>query len=246
MKRLFISIAVIAFYTNSFSKGGHIFPYLQCDYVYQAIEISKCNKNALNPKNEPVQRASGKVIGEELKPSDSRWQYKSNQPAKTWQEGLLTGNGKHGTMVMGIPGNERITCVHEELFMPHMDPDVNPVTELKSLLPKVRDLVLNNESNEASQLVLKEANRQFEEKGLPPATHWGPTPHPAFDLVLEQKPAGVVKNYKRQLDLETGEALVSWEDDQGLFEERVFSSRFHNLNVISPGQTHEKKSPDFG
>lgn len=233
MKRLFISIAVIAFYTNSFSMGGFIFPYLQRDYVYHAIEISKCNKSALNTKNETVQRSSKKVTGEEMKPSDSRWQYKSKQPAKTWQEGLLTGNGKHGTMVMGIPGNERITCVHEELFMPHMEPDVNPVTELKSLLPKVRDLVLNNESTEASQLVLNEANRQFAKKGLPPATHWGPTPHPAFDLLLEQKPAGVVKNYKRQLDLETGEALVSWEDDQGLFEERVFSSRFHNLNVIS-------------
>ena len=165
--------------------------------------------------------------------SDARWQYSSKQPAKTWQEALLTGNGKHGTMVMGIPDSERIICVHEELFMPHMDPDINSVVEIKYLLPEVRQLVLNNKSIEAGQLVMKEANRQFKEAGLPPALHWGPTSHPAFDLLLEQVPVGFVKNYKRQLDLESGEALVSWQDDEGLFEERVISSRIDNINVIS-------------
>lgn len=157
--------------------------------------------------------------------SDARWQYISKQPAKTWQEALLTGNGKHGTMVMGIPDNERIICVYEELFMPHINPDINPVVELKDLLPEVRQLVLNNKSLEAGKLAVEEANRQFKEAGLPPAFHWGPRPHPAFDLFLEQVPVGSIKNYKRQLDLETGEVLVSWQDDEGLFDERVISSR---------------------
>ena len=154
--------------------------------------------------------------------SESRWQYCSNQPAKIWQEALLTGNGKHGTMVFGVPDSERIICVHEELFMPHIDPDINPVVELKGLLPEVRHLVLNNKSTEAGQLMLEEANRQFEEAGLPPALHWGPTTHPAFDLFLIQNPVGPVKNYKRQLDLETGEVLVSWQDNEGSFEEHKF------------------------
>lgn len=167
------------------------------------------------------------------KPLDSRWQYSSKQAAETWQEALLTGNGKHGTMVMGIPDRERIICVHEELFLPHYDPDINPLVDLKDLLPEVRKLVLNNKSTEAGQLMVKEADRQFAEAGLPPALHWGPTSHPAFDLILEQHPAGTVFNYKRQLNLETGEVLVSWQDDEGLFEERVFSSRTDNINVVS-------------
>jgi hypothetical protein len=114
-----------------------------------------------------------------------------------------------------------------------MDPDINSVVELRDLLPKVRELVLNIESVAAVELTVKKANRQFEEKGLPPLAHGGPTPHPVFDILLDQKPAGTVKNYKRQVDLETGEALLRWEDDQGLFEERVFSSRPDNVNVIS-------------
>jgi len=179
--------------------------------------------------------------------SDSRWQYSSKQPAKIWQEALLTGNGRHGTMVMGIPDSERIICVHEELFMPHINPDINPVVEIKDLLPEVRQLVLNNKSIEAGQLVVEEANQQFKEAGLPPAFHWGPTPHPAFDILLEQVPAGPVKNYKRQLDLETGEALVSWQDDEGLFEERVISSRTENINVISlKGKNGKRINMDIG
>ena len=166
-------------------------------------------------------------------PSDSRWQYSSKQPAKVWKEAMLTGNGKHGAMVMGIADNERIICVHEELFLPHTNTDINPVTELKDILPEVRQLVLNNESRKAGELAVNEANRQFEEAGLPTGIHWGPTAHPAFDLLLEQKPVGTVNNYKRQLDLETGEVLVSWQDDEGLFEERVFSSRTDNINVVS-------------
>jgi len=181
------------------------------------------------------------------KPSDSRWQYSSKQAAETWQEALLTGNGKHGTMVMGIPDNERIICDHEELFLPHMDPDISPVMELKDILPEVRKLVLNNKSTEAGKLMMKEANRQFVEAGLPPAEHSGPTSHPAFDLFLEQHPEGTVKNYNRQLNLETGEVLVSWQDDEGLFEERVFSSRPDNINVVSlTGKNGKRINMDIG
>lgn len=39
------------------------------------------------------------------------------KPAASWQDAFVTGNGSHGTMVMGQPGEERIICVHEELFI---------------------------------------------------------------------------------------------------------------------------------
>lgn len=59
------------------------------------------------------------------------------------------------------------------------------------------------------------------------AAPWTNTPHPAFDLRIrtgDDKATG----YRRQLDLETGEVVTRWDG----YEQRVFSSRPHNVNVI--------------
>lgn len=49
--------------------------------------------------------------------SSGRWVVWAEKPATSWQDAFVTGNGRHGTMVMGQPGSERIICVHEELFI---------------------------------------------------------------------------------------------------------------------------------
>ncbi len=42
----------------------------------------------------------------------------SSQPAKTWEEGFICGNGTIGANALSRPLNERIIFTHERLFLP--------------------------------------------------------------------------------------------------------------------------------
>ena len=42
----------------------------------------------------------------------------SSQPGKTWQQGLLSGNGTIGANVLSRPLDETIIFTHERLFLP--------------------------------------------------------------------------------------------------------------------------------
>ena len=51
----------------------------------------------------------------------------SSKPARTWEEGLISGNGTMGVNVLSRPIDETIIFSHERLFLPkgppHMPPD---------------------------------------------------------------------------------------------------------------------------
>jgi len=169
------------------------------------------------------------------------WIIHSKSVAERWEDALLTGNGKHGTMVWGRPGHERIICVHEELFLPNWPRDLDASVAISDMLPKVRDLVTQGKYGEAAGLACRTADQRRKELGIPGGMLWGPTPHPAFDLVIGQTPVGKVREYGRYLNLETGEAVVRWSDAAGMLEEKVFSSRTHNVNVVLIRAHHGKK-----
>ena len=50
----------------------------------------------------------------------------SSQPAKTWEEGLICGNGTIGANALSRPLNERIIFTHERLFLPMGAPVMPP------------------------------------------------------------------------------------------------------------------------
>ena len=64
--------------------------------------------------------------------SSGRWVVWSEKPSAIWEDAFVTGNGSHGTMVLGQPGDERIICVHEELFIRGWDhnKETVPVVQL--------------------------------------------------------------------------------------------------------------------
>jgi len=165
-------------------------------------------------------------------PSESgRWTMWSEEPAGPWRDAMVTGNGSHGTMVMGRPGKETITCVHEELWISAWDRDVDPVPDISHLLPEVRKLIRAGKQAEAANLAISAAEKANEPKGVT-NNGWPVVPHPAFDLELEFEASGELADYHRQLDLETGVALSRWADSGNRVEQRVFSSRAHNVNVV--------------
>lgn len=163
---------------------------------------------------------------------ENRWVIWSAAPAATWQDAFVTGNGRHGLMVPGKPGDERITCVHEELFIRGWDRRLQTVPVTSQLMPEVRRLMKEGRSDDASRLLTDEADRQLRKMGA--NQRWPLIPHPAFDLCVEMPEAGeaAVNDYRRRLNLETGEAVASWKRQEAEYEESAFSSRTDNVNVI--------------
>lgn len=169
------------------------------------------------------------LSGSEESCSSGRWVAWSAKPAERWEDAFVTGDGSHGTMVTGRPSGERITCVHEELFIRGWNHHLKTVPQTAHLLPEVRSLIEANRHNEASALMAREADRQLTEMGA--FQRWPLIPHPAFDLQIDYADTLLSAGYRRQLDLETGEAQVRYDGEAGVTES-VFSSRAHHVNVI--------------
>ncbi|TWT75763.1 hypothetical protein CA13_73360 [Planctomycetes bacterium CA13] len=180
--------------------------------------------------------AQGHAIGAE----PGRWTMLSENPANHWRDAFVTGNGRHGTMVMGHPGKETVICVHEELFVSAWDRDVESVADIAHLLPEVRKLIRDGKPADAAELAVEAVRKQNEPRGVT-NDGWPVVPHPAFDLDIQFESSGPATDYQRQLNLETGEAFSQWADTAKGVEQRVFSSQTHNLNVVELRATGDQK-----
>jgi alpha-L-fucosidase 2 len=63
----------------------------------------------------------------------------SSQPAKTWEEGLISGNGTIGANMMSRPLDERVIFTHKRLFLPQGPPLMPPDSSAR--LFEVRSLI---------------------------------------------------------------------------------------------------------
>jgi alpha-L-fucosidase 2 len=162
--------------------------------------------------------------------SSGRWVAFSEKPALAWEDAFVTGNGRHGTMVCGAPGAERIINVHEELFIRGWDRRKDVVPDIAHLMPEVRRLCSEGKMQAAVNLACGEARNKLVAAGAP--TIWPVCPHPAFDLNLRTTLSGAASGFRRQLDMETGETRSSWHDNAGGVEQSVFTSRTANANVV--------------
>ncbi len=146
----------------------------------------------------------------------------SSQPAKTWEEGLICGNGTIGANALSRPLDERIIFTHERLFLP-MGAPVMPLDQSGRLF-EVRRLIDRGLYKQACQL-------QFDLSGQDGFMY----PDyfvPAFDLTIRSQARGEIRNYARSVDFQTGEATVHWADDRGIFERRMFVSRAAGVAVL--------------
>jgi hypothetical protein len=161
----------------------------------------------------------------------------SRLKATKWEEYLVTGNGTLGAMVAGDPLSERIILSHEKLFMPEFPPTEAP--DLGNNLEKIRGLVLDGKGREAAELAL--------ELGVEAGIHsfiWTDPPVPACQLEIESSGMGDVLDYERGVNYETGEAIMAWKTENGLFERKVFVSRPDQLWVMEM-QSEGSALPDL-
>jgi alpha-L-fucosidase 2 len=144
-------------------------------------------------------------------------------PAKEWTDALPVGNGRLGGMLFGNPVTERLQVNEESLWGGIKIPNNNP--EALSHLPEIRKLILDDRIPEAFEMAEKYLSgkpgklRSYQTLG---------------DILFQfADTAGIVTDYRRELDLETGIASVSFRRNGRKIEYEVFSSAPDDVMIIS-------------
>ena len=146
----------------------------------------------------------------------------SSEPGRTWEQGLLSGNGTIGASVLGRALDDIVIFSHKHMFVPERVPLLPPATATR--LFEIRRLIDRGLYAQAGQL----AEDVAEQKGF-----LYPDPlMPAFDLRVKMAADGDVADYMRSTDFQTGETIVHWSDSRGVFERRLFVSRADGIALM--------------
>jgi len=153
------------------------------------------------------------------------------RPATKWEtEALPVGNGRLAAMVFGGIDHERIQFNEESVWDGQPGDFTNP--EALIALPEVRRLLFAGKNAEATKLA---GDKMM---GNPPHVKSYQT---LGDLVLELPAATAVTGYRRELNLDTGVAGVSYGVDGVRFTREVFASAPDQVIVIHLKADHRGK-----
>jgi alpha-L-fucosidase 2 len=147
-----------------------------------------------------------------------------------WVRALPVGNGRLGAMVFGGVVHERLQLNEDTLWAGRPYDPVNP--EAKEALPEVRRLLAARQYADAAGLVSQKVM----------AKPLAQMPYQLVgDLMLKFPAAAAVENYRRDLDLATATAHVSYSTGGVRFEREVFASAPDDVIVVRlsadrPGQ----------
>ncbi|MFE7171759.1 glycoside hydrolase N-terminal domain-containing protein [Streptomyces sp. NPDC057616] len=135
-------------------------------------------------------------------------------PASRWEDGFLSGNGRHGTLVFGDPNDERVVVTHHTLVRPNGGESARP-PQLAAQLSAVQDQLLAGQLHAAEDLT---DGRDLQ---------WVQPFHPAFQIRLRRSPAEEPRGHRRSVDFTTGVAETVCEGRRS----RVFVSRADDVIV---------------
>jgi alpha-L-fucosidase 2 len=172
---------------------------------------------------------TGEFLGEAPPPSEplSLWY---RQSAANWVSALPVGNGRLGAMVFGGIASEKLQLNEDTLWAggPY-DPDN---TNALTALPEVRRLIFDGKYAEAQKL----AGEKMMGKPLKQMPY-----ETIGNLFLEFPTPATVENYRRDLNLDTAVASVTYISDGVKFTREIFSSPVDQVIVVrltadKPGQ----------
>lgn len=138
-----------------------------------------------------------------------------------WREGLPSGNGSIGASVFGAVKEETILITHEDLW--HWG-QKDEVPDVSHTLAETRKLMDEEQYLEASWNL----TNALKERGY--STRLAAR-FPVGDLKLIMHGEHAFKQYRRVLDMETGEVTVAWKDGEVVYSRRLFVSRADNAIV---------------
>ena len=146
------------------------------------------------------------------------------QPAKNWNEALPVGNGRLGAMVFGGFSQETIQLNEESLWGGYKNDANAPAAEH---LPEIQRLLLDGKIDEASALSEKYMRsnplriRSYQSFG-----------NLSIDFFGESARSVKSENYRRELNLETGIASVSYKMGDVTFKREVFCPAQEDVLVL--------------
>src|SRR6266404_5571943 len=143
------------------------------------------------------------------------------QPAKVWNEALPIGNGRLGGMVFGGPLSERIQLNEDTIWAGEKRDRNNPAGH--DALPEIRRLLFAGRPDQAEAL----ADRTMIATGrrMPPY-------QPLGDLLLRFENLDDVSDYRRDLDIDSAVARVTYRDGGTRYTHEIFSSAVDQVIVI--------------
>lgn len=139
-----------------------------------------------------------------------------------WREALPSGNGMIGAAVYGAVHDETVLLTHEALW------HGVKTTELPNVsgeLSKVRKLLNDGKAEQADRLIADALEAAGYKADIG-------TPLPLGDLKIKMPVCQGFKNYRRILDMQTGEVIVKWDDDGFSYQRKLFVSRSNDLVVM--------------
>jgi alpha-L-fucosidase 2 len=142
-------------------------------------------------------------------------------PATRWVEALPVGNGRLGAMVFGGTSSERLQLNEDTLFAGGPYDPGNP--DALTALPEARRLILEGRYQQANDLIgARMMGRPAKQMPY----------QPVGDLRLEFPGHVDHLDYRRELDLETAIAKVSYRAGANRFTREVFASPVDQVIVV--------------
>lgn len=142
------------------------------------------------------------------------WQLWYSQPAQLWEEALPIGNGRLGGMVFGGIQHDRIQLNEDTLWSGKPRETVNRSSVAE--LSKVRELILDEQLEEAQSIINTHMLGQDTEGYQPAGDLWVDIEYPSDEPVIT--------DYRRELLLDQALTRTSWQADGQYIEKEVFVS----------------------
>ena len=162
--------------------------------------------------------------------SDSKLWYTT--PANQFEEALPIGNGRVAAMVYGKVENEVIK-LNESSLWSGGPVNANPNPDAFIYLKTVRDLINQSQFVKATELCKKMQG------------NWTASYMPLGDLQIQQNIKGEVKNYRRELDLNTAITTTKYTINGVDFTRELFAS-FSDDVIIMKLKSSKKGALSFG
>lgn len=141
------------------------------------------------------------------------------KPAAVWTDALPIGNGRLGAMVFGGVESERLQLNEDTLWSGHPREWNNP--DAKNHLAALRKLVLEEENYVEADKLCRKLQGPYNQSYLPLGNLW-----------LKFEGGGEVSEYRRELDLDTAIARVSYRRGAAEYTREAFVSAADAMIVI--------------
>lgn len=141
------------------------------------------------------------------------------QPASNWHEGLLLGNGRIGAVVFGGTKTEKIALNEDTLWAGY--PEKTQQSMQKDYRKRIIELAKNKRYDDATKITEELLSDSMDSQMYVPFGNL------FLEMIEEEK----ITEYERELNLETAEVIIRYQNHGEPVERRCFVSEPHQVLV---------------